>query len=56
MKKYYETPVVQFVEFSKVDALVTSECYYDDECEACDVECTNKCLREGTYGLAGFSM
>jgi hypothetical protein len=53
VKKLYEAPSFEFVEFSKEDALITSDCYYDDSCEGCDVECTNKCLREGTYNLTG---
>lgn len=49
MKRKYFTPEVEFVSLSDVDVIATSDCYYDDECEECDVECTGKCTREGTY-------
>lgn len=49
MKKTYFTPQADIVSFSEKDIIVTSDCYYDDTCEGCDVECTGKCTREGTY-------
>ena len=55
MKKKIMEPEIEIIKFSDNDMIVTSDCYYDESCEGCDVECTNKCLREGSY-KSGFGL